>query len=136
MGKKKYNPHKEIEECCSTLRTTPSKWIHHRDYGCNDPFWADGCNMNLLRNHMIYAKNRIQSVCQGYGILPPEELNIPIPPYVDENYFADPNCDRAKKYQMFGSCRNHHTPCSLAEMKAYKIQSENKQEEYKQLQLF
>ncbi len=117
MGKRKYNPHKEIEECCSTLRNTPLKWIHHRDYGCNDPFWSDGTNMNLLRNHMIYAKNRIQAVCQEYGILPPKELDIPIPPYVDENYFADPNCDRAKKYGK--SCCNKETSCSIQEMKVY-----------------
>lgn len=136
MGKRKYNPHKEIEECCNTLRTTPPKWIHHRDYGCQDPFWPDGINMNLLRNHMIYAKNTIRFICKEYGFLEPAELDIPIPPYVDENFFANPNCDRAKRYQSFGNCCNQENPCSLAEMQAYKIQSENKQEKYKQLQLF
>ncbi len=136
MGKKKFDPQKEIAECCKILRSTPKNWIHHRDHGCQDPFWADGANMNLLRNHMIYAKNTIRSICKEYGILEPAELGVPIPPYVNENFFADPNCDRAKKYQLFGNCCNHQTPCSLAEMQAYKIQSENKQEQYKQLQLF
>ena len=29
-------------------------------YGCQDPFWPDGTNMNLVRNHIIYAKERLK----------------------------------------------------------------------------
>ena len=136
MGKRKFNPQKEIDCCRETLRSTPERWIHHRDQGCSDPFWSDGCNMNLLRNHMIYAKTTIKNICREYGILEPAELSIPIPPYVDANFFADPDSDRAKRYRPFGCCCNKEKPCSLEEMKAYKIESGNKQEHYKQLQLF
>lgn len=136
MGKRKFNPQKEIERCCETLQSTPKRWIHHRDQGCSDPFWSDGCNMNLLRGHMIYAKTTIKNLCCEYGLLEPAELSIPIPPYVDENFFADPDSDRAKRYWTFGCCCNKEKPCSLEEMKAYKIESGNKQEHYKQLQLF
>lgn len=38
-------------------------WIKINENGCNDPFWADGVNMNLLRNHILYAKRKISEIC-------------------------------------------------------------------------
>ena len=29
-------------------------WQHMAKYGCSDPFWPDGVNMNLVRNHIIW----------------------------------------------------------------------------------
>lgn len=137
MGKRKFDPVKEIAEHCVTLRKTPAQWVEIRDHGCNDPSWADGCNMNLLCNHMVYAKREITRLCQEYGILEPPELEIPIPPYVDENFFSDPNCDRAKRVLAFGRCYNRQPPCSWEEMKAYQDVSKKQSEPaYKQLQLF
>ena len=30
------------------------RWHFIHDNGCSDPFWPDGVNMNLKRNHIIY----------------------------------------------------------------------------------
>ena len=117
--KQEGNRKKEISACCDTLRTTPTRWIHIRDYGCSDPSWPDGCNMNLLRNHMRYAKRTIDKLCLENGFETPPEMDIPIPPYVDENYFSDPNSERAKKIRAFGQNCNFEQPCCFWEMKAY-----------------
>ena len=133
MRKKKYDPIKEIECECEILRSTPKKWISYRDDGGSDPFWPDGANMNLLRNHMIYAKREIEKLCQEYGIIQPKELLIPIPPYVDNNYFAFPNSARAERILQFRRCCNQNRPCNLRKMKRY---SGNQPPKYSQLQMF
>lgn len=121
MAKKKFDPIKEVEHCCEILRTTPERWTRHRDRGCSDPTWADGVNMNLLRNHMIYAKSAIRSLCEEFGILMPNEMDIPIPPYVDANYFADPTSERAQRIMSCPSwwTHNQETPVDDHEMRAY-----------------
>lgn len=30
------------------------RWNHIANNSCQDPFWPDGCNMNLIRKHIIY----------------------------------------------------------------------------------
>lgn len=30
------------------------RWNHIKKHGCSDPLYPDGCNMNLVRNHIIY----------------------------------------------------------------------------------
>lgn len=65
------------------------KWIETNENGCNDPFWTDGCNMNLIRNHILYAKEKISEICEEYNIPYPEEYYIPTPPEVDNNYMAN-----------------------------------------------
>lgn len=121
MAKKKFDPAKEIEYCCEILRTTPKRWMRHRDHGGSDPAWADGVNMNLLRNHMIYAKSTIRSLCEEFGILTPNEMEIPIPPCVDANYFADPTSERAQRIMSRPSwwTRNQETPADDHEIKMY-----------------
>lgn len=53
-------------------------WHQTNAYGCNDPTWGDGVNMNLTRNHMIYYIN--------HGAEIPSEM--PLPPEVEGDYMA------------------------------------------------
>ncbi|MBO5208048.1 MAG: hypothetical protein J6B68_01750 [Lachnospiraceae bacterium] len=64
-------------------------WKCLNENGCNDPFWSDGCNMNLVRNHIIYYKNEIAKLCGMSGMALPEEYYCPLPPKVDNNYMAN-----------------------------------------------
>ena len=64
------------------------RWKGINEYGCNDPFWPDGCNMNLTRNHILYAKEQIMEICEETGVEIPDEYFLPTPPIVDENYMA------------------------------------------------
>ena len=66
-------------------------WQDLKDHGGSDPFWEDGCNMNLTRNHIIICKNEIEKMCKEDGIEYPEGYNIPTPPQVAGNYMAKPD---------------------------------------------
>ena len=37
-------------------------WHNIYQNGCSDPFWPDGENLNLIRNHIIYANNMIDEL--------------------------------------------------------------------------
>ncbi|MBD5473649.1 MAG: hypothetical protein HDR20_12390 [Lachnospiraceae bacterium] len=74
-------------------------WKHIKKNGCNDPFWADGCNMNLIRNHIIYYKGEIAQICKENRLVLPEEYYIPLPPEVDSGYMA--KLDQKERVQRF-----------------------------------
>lgn len=85
---KKKTPEQELKELCKNIRKEIGYWENINQNGCNDPFWADGTNMNLTRNHIIYAKRQISEICEKTRIPIPEEMYIPIPPEVDDYYMA------------------------------------------------
>lgn len=85
---KKKTPEQELKELCKDIRQEIEHWEDLNQNGCNDPFWSDGCNMNLTRNHIIYAKNQITEICQKHGLQIPEESYLPTPPKVNEYYMA------------------------------------------------
>lgn len=72
-------------------------WDNIRKNGCGDPFWPDGVNMNLVRNHIIYYKQKIEEN--------DSEGNYPAiyfretPPKVKDSYMAraDEIRENAKK---------------------------------------
>lgn len=78
----------EIKQLCAEITREIKHWEYINQNGCNDPFWADGCNMNLTRNHIIYGKRRIEEICEEHGIPIPEEMYLPTPPEVDNYYMA------------------------------------------------
>ena len=87
--KKKLNP---IEEYATQIVREIGRWNYILENGCNDPFWPDGTNMNLTRNHIISYKRGTE--------LPPEYY-MPTPPEVDENYMAVKKGKRAEKIKQF-----------------------------------
>lgn len=86
---KKINPDKQLKQDCEEIVGRLVRWHIIKDYGCQDPFYADGCNMNLVRNHIIYYKKRIMALCQSQSWDLPEEYYLPTPPVVSENYMAN-----------------------------------------------
>lgn len=38
------------------------RWNAIRKNGSNDPLWPDGVNLNLVRNHIIYANRRLKEL--------------------------------------------------------------------------
>lgn len=53
MGPKKDDPVRE-------LANSFAHWEDVYRNGCSDPFWPDGVNLNLIRNHIIYHKEEIK----------------------------------------------------------------------------
>lgn len=96
--KKELNP---IDEYATQIVREINHWNYILEHGCNDPFWADGCNMNLIRNHIIYYKLEIAEYCEATGTELPSEYYLPTPPEVDENYMAVKKGKRAEKIKQF-----------------------------------
>lgn len=63
-------------------------WNEIAKYGCSDPFWPDGTNMNLIRNHIIYLKNQIIAQAEEEKKLIPREFYWALPPEVPEEYMV------------------------------------------------
>ena len=98
---KKKTPEQELKELRKGIRKEIDHWEDINRNGCNDPFWTDGCNMNLTRNHIIYAKRKISEICENHGIPVPEEMYLPIPPEVSDYYMA--SLKNKRRVEMIGS---------------------------------
>ena len=83
---KKKTPEQELELLRENLLHERNIWERINENGCNDPFWTDGCNINLTRNHILSYRNEIANCCEEYNLSLPEEYYYKIPPVVDDNY--------------------------------------------------
>ena len=86
---KKKTPEQELKELCADIIREREHWNHINEYGCNDPFWTDGCNMNLTRNHIIADRKRIEMICDESGLPLPEEYYYKLPTVADDSYMAN-----------------------------------------------
>lgn len=84
----KTTPEQQIDECCKRIKEEIDHWKDTNEYGCHDPFWPDGCNMNLVRNHIIYYRRKIEELCRIHDVRLPSEYYLPVPPEVDNEYMA------------------------------------------------
>lgn len=86
---KKKNPEQELYELRCQIVKERQHWKDINQNGCNDPFWPDGCNLNLTRNHIISYRKKIEMLCEEHKLPLPEEYYYKIPPVVDDNYMAN-----------------------------------------------
>lgn len=73
------------------LTASFNHWDALYQYGGSDPFYADGTNLNLTRNHIIYHKREIEEQFADY----PEIYHRETPPVVPMDYMAQPDRIRA-----------------------------------------
>lgn len=83
-----------------------NQWNYILEHGCSDPFWPDGCNMNLTRNHIISYKREIAKYCEATGSELPPEYYLPTPPEVDENYMVAKKGERADRIKQLEEFSN------------------------------
>lgn len=79
---------KEKTDYAAELEESYEQWEYLKEHGGSDPSYADGTNMNLVRNHIIYHKHKLM---EQYGTdyeKYPEAFYRELPPKVDENYMA------------------------------------------------
>lgn len=62
-----------------------ARWDYLKIHGGSDPFWSDGVNMNLVRNHIIYYKRMIEDLEPEVY---PEAYLKETPPEVHPDYMA------------------------------------------------
>ena len=100
---KEETPEKKVKSYSEQIRKEIGQWKDINQNGCNDPFWSDGCNMNLTRNHIIYEQEQIRKICEENQIPLPEEYYFSVPPEVDNQYMANrKQKDRVKRLKMHG----------------------------------
>ena len=63
-------------------------WDYLREFGGSDPFYDDAVNMNLTRNHIIYAKNQMKELYGENRTLYPEIYFRELPPETTPGYMA------------------------------------------------
>lgn len=68
------------------LADSYDRWNHLLVYGGQDPFWPDGTNLNLVRNHILYYKSELKEQLPGLEM--PECYYRETPPEVSANYMA------------------------------------------------
>lgn len=110
IGMKKNTPGDEIRKLQKEIKLEIKNWEHINQNGCNDPFWPNGMNMNLTRNHIIYAKRKIAEICDEHGMMIPEEMYLPIPPEVDDYYMASLN--QQQRLERIGCQEKITTKCN------------------------
>jgi hypothetical protein len=87
--KKKKTPEQKLKELTNELRGDFARHAYLKEHGGQDPFYPDGVNMNLTRNHIIYDKRQIMEFCIENGFDLPEEYYLPTPEKVANGYMAN-----------------------------------------------
>jgi hypothetical protein len=78
-----------IEDLKRSIKASFKRWdtLHRR--GGVDPFWSDGTNMNLVRNHISHDQVRLKELCKAEKVRPcPAEARLKPPPLVSHDYCA------------------------------------------------
>jgi len=71
------------------LQNSYDHWAYLYEHGGSDPFWEDGYNLNLVRNHILYYRGIIEENPTLFGF--PDIYYKEIPPEVDNEYMARPD---------------------------------------------
>ena len=109
MAKRK-TPEQEIQGLCKDIRREIAHWIYLNENGGQDPFWPDGVNMNLTRNHIISDKYQIEEMCFQAALPFPDEYYLPTPPEVSDDYMANlQQKERVKKAKAAGRETDNET---------------------------
>ena len=88
---------KTVQELEAMIDQSVAHWQDVYENGCSDPFWSDGCNLNLIRNHVIWYLSQIAELqkqpvqlslfedCRS-GVDPTSDPRIPMK--VPDSYMA------------------------------------------------
>lgn len=68
------------------LKKDYERWSRLFCQGGQDPFWTDGNNLQIVRNHIIYDKTRLEK--EGDTAVMPKEYSWPLPPEIPSGYMA------------------------------------------------
>jgi hypothetical protein len=77
---------KQQEDYATELQKSYDRWAYIYEHGASDPFWEDGMNLNLVRNHIFYYRGKIEEnfAPEDYPAAYFKEL----PPEVEPKYMA------------------------------------------------
>ena len=86
-----------VDALVAKMEESYARWNQIKTEGSGDPFWEDGVNMNLVRNHIISYRRQILELVGEDNL--PDIFDREIPPEVPQNYVANADAIReaAKK---------------------------------------
>lgn len=70
------------------LMSEYSRWKHIFEFGCSDPSWCDGVNINIVRNHILYDKKVVEEVLKDNYIAYPDVYFYPDPVELPNDFMA------------------------------------------------
>lgn len=76
----------EIEIYVKELQQAHDHWTETYLHGCSDPTYEDGTNLNLIRNHILCYRKKIEETMSPDNF--PEIWRKEVPPEVDMRYMA------------------------------------------------
>lgn len=92
---------KHETDYAAELEKEYARWDEVFTNGGSDPSWADGSNLNLVRNHILYDKEQLAK--QENSLLGlPEVYYRETPPEVDPNYMARSDEIRENAWKAMG----------------------------------
>lgn len=68
---------KRSKQLGKEIRDSRKRYEDLRVHGGSDPFWSDGVNMNLCRNHVMYFRKQVETELDPENY--PEEYFLEIP---------------------------------------------------------
>ena len=74
------------ENLLEELKKAYAQWESLYKQGGSDPFYPDGVNLNLVRNHILYFKRQIEETQPLYKNT--EVYRRELPPQVEDSYMA------------------------------------------------
>ena len=86
-----------VDALVAKMEDSYARWNQIKAEGSGDPFWEDGVNMNLVRNHIMSYRRQILELVGEDNL--PDIFDREIPPEVPQNYVANADAIReaAKK---------------------------------------
>ena len=94
------------EDYGKELQESLDRWAHIYEHGGSDPLYCDGINLNLVRNHVLYYRQKLEEnpTLEGY----PATYFKDVPPKVDQNYMARPDEIRAAAREALAKYKADH----------------------------
>lgn len=96
---------KTPEEFIQELKEDYRRWNYLYKHGGSDPSWSDGVNLNLIRNHIIIDKKRIEENLKIEEY--PSDYYKETPMEVDDDYMVNPDEIRKNAKQALESWNSY-----------------------------
>lgn len=107
MAKRKENLAEEYNEHTKRLEESFRRWDELKKNGGQDPLYADGVNLNLVRNHIIYDKGELERICKASLFKLPDIYYEETPEQVSMDYMARPEEIRHNALRTLNTLQAH-----------------------------
>lgn len=77
-----------VESLVAQIKDSFKQWEEIRKHGCNDPFYPDGTNMNLVRNHIHRYQQKLRDLCTSQKLKCPFSAKKKAPRQVSETFYS------------------------------------------------